>query len=59
MLGPGIPWTPPCLAASKHWAIEVWLLVDFDGHVGRAHVFMVDSKSHLVTREYFTEVQIG
>ncbi|MDC0718033.1 hypothetical protein [Nannocystis bainbridge] len=60
-LGPPvvIGWTPPCLAQSKHWAIEVWLLVDFDGHVGRAHVFMVDSKSHLVTREYFTEVQIG
>lgn len=60
-LGPPvvIGWTPPCLAHSKSWAIEVWLLVDFDGHVGRAHVFMVDSKTHLITREFFTEVQIG
>jgi len=60
-LGPPvvIGWTPPCLAHSKHWAIEVWLLVDFDGHVGRAHVFMVDNKTHAITREYFTEVQIG
>ncbi len=60
-LGPPvvIGWAPPCLAQSKHWAIEVWLLVDFDGHMGRAHVFMVDSKARTVTREYFTEVQIG
>lgn len=60
-LGPPvvIGWTPPCLAHSKSWAIEVWLLVDFDGHIGRAHVFMVDSKTHAITREFFTEVQIG
>ena len=60
-LGPPvvIGWTPPCLANSKHWAVEVWLLVDFDGHMGRAHVFMVDSKLRNVTREFFTEVQIG
>lgn len=60
-LGPPvvIGWTPPCLANSKHWAVEVWLLVDFDGHMGRAHVFMVDSKLRSVTREFFTEVQIG
>ena len=60
-LGPPvvIGWTPPCLANSKHWAVEVWLLVDFDGHMGRAHVFMVDSKLRTVTREFFTEVQIG
>jgi hypothetical protein len=46
-LGPPvvIGWTPPCLANSKHWAVEVWLLVDFDGHMGRAHVFMVDNKA--------------
>jgi hypothetical protein len=60
-LGPPvvIGWTPPCLANSKNWAVEVWLLVDFDGHMGRAHVFMVDSKVRTVTREFFTEVQIG
>lgn len=60
-LGPPvvIGWAPPCLAHSKHWAVEVWLLVDFDGHMGRAHVFMVDSKARAVTREFFTEVQIG
>ncbi len=60
-LGPPvvIGWTPPCLANSKNWAVEVWLLVDFDGHMGRAHVFMVDSKLRNVTREFFTEVQIG
>ena len=60
-LGPPvvIGWTPPCLAHSTNWAIEVWLLVDFDGHRGRAHVFMVDSGTHEVTRELFTEVLLG
>jgi hypothetical protein len=60
-LGPPvvIGWTPPCLANSKNWAVEVWLLLDFDGHRGRAHVFMVDSKSNDVTREFFTEVLLG
>ena len=60
-LGPPvvIGWTPPCLANSKNWAVEVWLLVDFDGHMGRAHVFMVDNKARAVTRDFFTEVQIG
>ncbi|MEZ4449770.1 MAG: hypothetical protein R3B09_09830 [Nannocystaceae bacterium] len=60
-LGPPvvIGWTPPCLARSNTWAVEVWLLIDFDGHRGRAHVFMVDSQSHDVTREFFTEVLLG
>ena len=54
-----IGWAPPCLAHSENWAIEVWLLVDFDGHSGKAHVFMVDSKSKKVSREYFTEVHLS
>lgn len=60
-LGPPvvIGWTPPCLARSATWAVEVWLLIDFDGHRGRAHVFMVDGQSHEVTREFFTEVLLG
>lgn len=60
-LGPPvvIGWTPPCLARSAKWAVEIWLLTDFDGHRGRAHVFMVDSASHAVTREFFTEVMLG
>lgn len=60
-LGPPvvIGWTPPCLAHSKTWAVEVWLLIDFDGHRGRAHVFMIDSASEQVTREFFTEVLLG
>jgi len=60
-LGPPvvIGWTPPCLAKSKTWAVEVWLLIDFDGHKGRAHVFMIDSVSEQVTREFFTEVLLG
>ena len=60
-LGPPvvIGWAPPCLAHSEQWAIEVWLLVDFDGHSGKAHVFMVDSKSKKVSREYFTEVHLS
>ncbi|HRI08422.1 MAG TPA: hypothetical protein PKW35_11415 [Nannocystaceae bacterium] len=60
-LGPPvvIGWTPPCLARSTKWAVEVWLLTDFDGHRGRAHVFMVDSGNHSVTREFFTDVMLG
>ncbi|HFE44955.1 MAG TPA: hypothetical protein ENJ18_05590 [Nannocystis exedens] len=60
-LGPPvvIGWTPPCLAHSPSWAVEVWLLIDFDGHRGRAHVFMIDSTNEQVTREFFTEVLLG
>ena len=60
-LGPPvvIGWAPPCLARSEAWAIEVWLLVDFDGHSGKAHVFMVDSKSKKVSNDYFTEVHLS
>jgi hypothetical protein len=60
-LGPPvvIGWTPPCLARSSKWAVEIWLLTDFDGHRGRAHVFMVDSGSQAITREFFTDVMLS
>ena len=53
-----VGWVPPCLAQSKAWAVEIWLVVEFDGQVGKAKVFMVDSESLEVTREYLTEVHV-
>lgn len=53
-----VGWVPPCLAQSKAWAVEIWLVVEFDGQVGKAKVFMVDSESLAVTREYLTEVHV-
>ena len=38
--------------------MEIWLVVEFDGQVGKAKVFMVDSESLAVTREYLTEVHV-
>jgi hypothetical protein len=53
-----VGWVPPCLAHSSAWAVEIWLVVEFDGQVGKAKVFMVDSESLEVTREYLTEVHV-
>lgn len=53
-----VGWVPPCLAQSTAWAVEIWLVVEFDGQVGKAKVFMVDSESLAVTREYMTEVHV-
>ena len=53
-----VGWVPPCLAHSSAWAVEIWLVVEFDGQVGKAKVFMVDSESLDVTREYLTEVHV-
>lgn len=54
-----IGWAPPCLANSESWAIEIWLLTEFDGHAGKARVFMVDPDRKVVTREYDTDVQLA
>ena len=54
-----IGWAPPCLAESSSWAIEIWLLTEFDGHSGKARVFMVDTESASVTREFDTDVQLA
>ena len=53
-----VGWVPPCLAQSNAWAVEIWLVVDFDGQAGRAKVFMVDSETLEVTREYLTDVHV-
>jgi hypothetical protein len=53
-----VGWVPPCLAHSSAWALEIWLVIQFDGQVGKAKVFMVDSESLAVTREYITEVHV-
>lgn len=53
-----VGWVPPCLAHSNAWAVEIWLVVEFDGQVGKARVFMVDSENLEVTREYMTEVHV-
>lgn len=54
-----VGWAPPCLAEADAWAIEVWLITEFDGQSGKAQVFMVDSESHRITREFETEVHLA
>lgn len=54
-----IGWAPPCLANTSTWAVEIWLLTEFDGHQGKARVFMVDLDSKSVTREFDTDVQLA
>ena len=54
-----IGWAPPCLADTEGWAIEIWLLTEFDGHSGKAAVFMVDPAGEQVTREFQTDVQLA
>lgn len=54
-----IGWAPPCLAETEDWAIEIWLLTEFDGQTGKARVFMVDPVAETVTREFDTDVQLA
>ncbi|MCR9162538.1 MAG: hypothetical protein ACE37F_19125 [Nannocystaceae bacterium] len=54
-----IGWAPPCLAETEDWAIEIWLLTEFDGQTGKARVFMVDPANEAVTREFTTDVQLA
>ncbi len=54
-----IGWAPPCLAETEDWAIEIWLLTEFDGHSGKARVFMVDPAAERVSREFDTDVQLA
>jgi hypothetical protein len=54
-----IGWAPPCLANTSTWAVEIWLLTEFDGHQGKARVFMVDLDGKAVTREFDTDVQLA
>jgi hypothetical protein len=54
-----IGWAPPCLANADRWAIEVWVLTEFDGQSGKARVFMVDVDGGEVTREFETDVQLA
>lgn len=54
-----IGWAPPCLANTSTWAVEIWLLTEFDGHQGKARVFMVDLDAKTVTREFDTDVQLA
>ncbi|RMG96410.1 MAG: hypothetical protein D6705_11355 [Deltaproteobacteria bacterium] len=52
-------WAPPFAAGGKGWAVEFWLLLEFDGHTGRAHVFCVDPDSGEIVTERTTRVQVG
>jgi hypothetical protein len=54
-----IGWAPPCLAKTDAWSIEIWLLTVFDGHSGKAQVFMVNTDTEQVTREFETDVQLA
>jgi hypothetical protein len=54
-----IGWAPPCLANAPQWAIEVWVLTEFDGQSGKARVFMVDIEEPAITREFETDVQLA
>ena len=60
---PGTPvvigWTPPSLADATHWAIEVWVVVEFAGASGRVRVFMVDSVTLDITREFETPISLA
>jgi hypothetical protein len=54
-----VGWAPPCLANSDHWAVEIWLVVEFDGQRGRAQVFMIDSETLELTHNYQTDVHVA
>jgi hypothetical protein len=54
-----IGWAPPCLAHTQRWGVEIWLLTEFDGHTGKARVFMIDVDGETVTREFETDVQLA
>jgi hypothetical protein len=54
-----IGWAPPCLAHADRWGVEIWLLTEFDGHTGKARVFMIDIDQEAVTREFETDVQLA
>jgi hypothetical protein len=54
-----VGWAPPCLAHSSSWAIEIWLITEFNGQSGKAHVFMVDSEAQKITREFETDVHLA
>ena len=54
-----IGWAPPCLAHTQRWGVEIWLLTEFDGHTGKARVFMIDVDNETVTREFETDVQLA
>jgi hypothetical protein len=54
-----IGWAPPCLADTEGWAIEIWLLTEFDGHSGKARVFMIDTENSRVSKEFDTDVQLA
>lgn len=54
-----IGWAPPCLADTEGWAIEIWLLTEFDGHSGKARVFMVDTEKNRISKEFDTDVQLA
>lgn len=54
-----IGWAPPCLGDTENWAVEIWLLTEFDGQSGKARVFMVDVDRAVVSREFDTDVQLA
>jgi hypothetical protein len=54
-----VGWTPPCVAKTKNWAIEVWLVTAFEGRFGKARVFMVDTADFKLSHTFLTEIQIA
>lgn len=54
-----VGWTPPCAAKSRHWALELWLVTNFEGRFGKARVFMVDSEDGTVSRSFETDIQLA
>ena len=52
-------WAPPFAAGGTKWAVEFWLLLEFDGHMGRAHVFCLDPDTAEILAERTTQVQVG
>lgn len=54
-----IGWAPPCLSLSGRWAIEIWVVTEFNGQFGHAHGFMVDATERRVVREFETDIQLA
>ncbi len=52
-------WAPPFASEHDRWTLEFWLLTEFDGQTGRAHVFCLDPNEPAIVAERAVRVQVG
>jgi hypothetical protein len=52
-------WAPPFAAGGDRWAVEVWVVTQFDGREGRARAFYVDPIDGTITREDETQLRLA